>query len=57
MKNEKVFKLLDVIVKVANLVATFAQIISQTFKSQEQQALVSQEDAHIVRDFMSEGLK
>lgn len=58
MKNEKLFKVLDVVVKVASIVSTFAQIIANTFKVQEQvSSSVSQEDAHLIKDFMSEELK
>lgn len=58
MNNEKLFKVLDVIVKVAGIVSTFAQIISNTFKVQQTvSAPISHEDAHIIRDFMNEELK
>lgn len=57
MKNEKLFKLLDVVVKIASIVATVAQIVSNTFKSQEQVSSISQEEAHIIKDFMNQELK
>lgn len=57
MKNEKLFKVLDVIVKVASLVATVAQIVGNTFKAQEQVSSISQEDAHMIKDFMSQEFK
>lgn len=57
MKNAKLFKVLDVIVKVASLVATVAQIVGNTFKAQEQVSSISQEDAHMIKDFMSQELK
>lgn len=57
MKNEKLFKILDVVVKVASIVATFAQIVSNTFKAQEQVSPIDQEEAHIIKDFMNQELK
>ena len=57
MKNEKLFKVLDVVVKIASIVATVAQIVSNTFKDQEQASSISQEDAHIIKDFMNQELK
>lgn len=55
--NEKLFKILDVVVKVAGIVSTVAQIIAQSFKPQVSPASMSQDDAHIVKDFMNEELK
>lgn len=56
--SEKIFNVLDVIVKVAGIVSTVAQIIANTFKVQQQVSVpVSQEDAHLIKDFMSEELK
>ena len=57
MKNEKLFKVLDVVVKIAGIVSTVAQIIAQAFKPQISPAVMSQEDAHIVKDFMNEEMK
>lgn len=57
MKNENLFKVLDVVVKIASIVATVAQIVSNTFKSQEQVSSMSQEEAHIIKDFMNQELK
>lgn len=57
MKNEKLFKVLDVVVKVASLVATVAQIVANTFKAQQTVSGISQEDAHMIKDFMNEDIK
>lgn len=57
MKNEKLFKVLGVVIKIAGIVSAVAQIIGQAFNSQSSSASMSQEDSHIVKDFMNEGLK
>lgn len=48
--NEKIFKVLDVVVKVCGIVSTVAQIIAQAFKPQQ----VAND---VVKDFMNEELK
>lgn len=53
--NEKVFKVLDVIVKVAGIVSTVAQIIAQAFKAQNTSSASS--DEALVRQFMNEEMK
>ena len=55
--NEKVYKVLDVIVKVSSIVSTVAQIIAQTFKAQGNVSKLSQDDAHIIKDFLNEEMK
>lgn len=57
MNNEKLFKVLDVVVKIASLVATVAQIVANTFKAQQTVSGVSQEDAHTIKDFLDEDIK
>lgn len=58
MNENKMLKVLDVVIKVANVVATFAQILANTFKTQTVvKSAISQEDAHMVKDFFNGDIK
>lgn len=58
MNENKMLKVLDVVIKVANVVATFAQILANTFKTQTVvKSVISQEDAHMVKDFFNGDIK
>lgn len=52
MKNEKIIKVCDVVIKIVNLVALIAQAVKAAFPG-----TVSPEDAKIISDFMKEDIK
>lgn len=56
MKNEKILRVCDVVLKIINLLGIIAQAVKATFPAESQQ-VVSQSDAHIIKDFMNEDLK
>lgn len=53
MKNEKIVKVCDVVIKIINLLSIIAQAVKATFPVNT----VSQEDAHLIKDFMNEDIK
>lgn len=60
MKNEKFNKVLDVVIKIISIVSILAQTLKSAFpveQSSVSQQSVSQEDAHMIKDFLSQGVK
>lgn len=53
MKNEKIVKVCDVVIKIVNLVALVAQAVKNMFPVNT----MSSEDAHIIKDFMNGDIK
>lgn len=53
MKNEKIVKVCDVVIKIINLLSIIAQAVKATFPVNT----VNQEDAHLIKDFMNEDIK
>ena len=53
MKNAKIVRVCDVVIKIVNLVAIIAQAVKAAFPA----STISQEDAHIIKDFMNEDIK
>ena len=60
MKNEKFNKVLDVVIKIISIVSILAQTLKTAFpveQSPVNQQSVSQDDAHMIRDFLAQGVK
>lgn len=53
MKNEKIVKVCDVVIKIVNLVALVAQAVKNMFPVNT----MSSEEAHIIKDFMNGDIK
>lgn len=53
MKNEKIIKVCDVVIKIVNLVVLIAQAVKAAFPA----STISQEEAHIIKDFMNGDIK
>lgn len=53
MKNEKIVKVCDVVIKIINLLSIIVQAVKATFPANT----VSPEDAHLIKDFMNEEIK
>ena len=53
MKNEKIVEVCDVVIKIINLLGIVAQAVKSMFPVNT----ISQEDAHIIKDFMNEDIK
>lgn len=57
MKNEKLNKVLDFVVKIISIVSIVAQALKSAFPVEQPSVKVSGEDMEQIREFLNQGVK